>query len=300
MRIGLTIGDPKGIGPEICAAACAHFAARADVALTVFGERNCPAATCSDITAGQHSADAVRAAVEAIQCGVIDAIVTAPINKQRWHLAGIDAPGHTEFLAALVNPQAPPATRMLFIAENMRIALVTTHLPLRNVANAITTERLHTTIQRTHDFLRTHCGIANPRLACLGLNPHAGEGGLLGDEEQRIIIPTLKTLRARGITIDGPFPADTFFVHRSARTTHHEPHTTPFDAIIAMYHDQGLIPIKQQSNGLAVNVTMGLPFIRTSPGHGTAEDIAFNNCADPQPLIAAIECAMDLVRTRKP
>lgn len=287
-RIGLTQGDPKGIGPEIVAAAVTHYRDDPDVALVVYGNTAPQSAhSIDDPTAGRLSASYVAHAVADAVAGTIDAIVTAPIHKGRWRAAGITAPGHTEYLAQCVSTTQPPATRMLFWTDALRIALVTTHLPLHAVPAAITPVALRTTIVMTRDFLRRYADCSTPRLACLGLNPHAGENGLLGTEERETIIPTLGRLRAEGLSIDGPFPADSFFARDKARGTYH--------AVIAMYHDQGLIPIKTLDPHGAVNVTMGLPFLRTSVGHGTADDIAGTGRADPASLFAAIETALGLL-----
>lgn len=286
-RIGLTQGDPKGIGPEIVAAAVEHYRNDPDVELVVYGETSLRSPhSIDDSTAGRLSASYVAHAVADAVAGTIDAIVTAPIHKGRWRAAGITAPGHTEYLAQCVSATQPPATRMLFWTDAVRVAFVTTHISLRAVPAAITPAALRTTIMMTRDFLRRYADCPAPRLACLGLNPHAGENGLLGAEERETIIPTLERLRTEGFHIDGPFPADSYFAHHASRGTHH--------AVIAMYHDQGLIPIKTLDPHGAVNVTMGLPFLRTSVGHGTADDIAGTGRADPASVFAAIETARRL------
>ncbi len=289
-RIGVTQGDPKGIGPEIVAGAVRAFRGSETMELVVFGD---PALTgpnrlLDEATAGRMSAGYVAQAVEAAVAGRIDAIVTAPIHKGRWHAAGIGCAGHTEFLPQCVNATHPPITRMLFWSPAVRIVCVTTHVPLRDVSTLITPERIRTTILLTQDFFRQFTHRA-PRLACLGLNPHAGESGLLGREEIDTIIPTLNALRADGVTIDGPFPADSFFARHAPQH---------YDAVIAMYHDQGLIPIKTLDPHGAVNITMGLPFLRTSVGHGTADDIAGTGRGDPRNLCAAIETAQHLLAQR--
>lgn len=287
-RIGLTQGDPKGIGPEIVAAALEKYRDHQHVELTLYGETSLRAPDSIDDTiAGRLSASYVAHAVTDAVAGKIDAIVTAPIHKGRWRAAGITAPGHTEYLAQCISATQPPATRMLFWTDALRIAFVTTHLPLHAVPTAITPAALRTTIMMTRDFLRRYADCLTPRLVCLGLNPHAGENGLLGAEERETIIPTLERLRAEGLQIDGPFPADSFFARHATRGTYH--------TIIAMYHDQGLIPIKTLDPHGAVNVTMGLPFLRTSVGHGTADDIAGTGRADPTSLYAAIETAQRLL-----
>ncbi|MBI2343058.1 MAG: 4-hydroxythreonine-4-phosphate dehydrogenase PdxA [Deltaproteobacteria bacterium] len=290
--IGITQGDPKGIGPEIVATAAVRFHADPTMRLTIYGdrERTGPDWHMPDATAGRISADAVNRAVDDLRHGRIDAVVTAPINKARWRAAGIPAAGHTEWLAALANPAQPPQTRMLFVAGRLRIALATAHIPLQDVPGHLTVERLRETVTITAAFLQQRLHIPRPRLACLGLNPHAGEGGLIGREEFSTIAPTVAALQAAGLDIAGPFPADGFFRHWHSGT--------PYDAVIALYHDQGLIPIKMLAPTEAVNVTMGLPFVRTSVGHGTAEDIAGTGRADPSNLCAAIRLAAQLARGR--
>jgi 4-hydroxythreonine-4-phosphate dehydrogenase len=284
--IGLTQGDPKGIGPELCATALDHFARDPEIMLRLYGDptRDGPMHALTDAAAGAQAARWVTQAAHDIQRGEIAALVTAPIHKGRWHAAGITAPGHTEFLARCVSPESPPDTRMLFVAGTMRIALITCHLPLAHVPAALTPESIRTTVVLTMDALRQWWDIATPRLALLGLNPHAGEDGLLGSEEQTIFRPLCTELRASGLAIDGPLAADGLFAHAAAR----------YDAIIACYHDQGLIPIKMLAPHAAINITMGLPFIRTSVGHGTADDIAGRGMANPDNLLAAIRLAASL------
>lgn len=286
LRIGLTQGDRRGIGPELCSAALRHYADHPTIRLQLFGDPtlDAPDRTRSDRALGLCSAALVRDAVVAAQQQQIDAIVTAPINKQRWHTADIPAPGHTEWLAQCVDPISPPPTTMLFWSTHLRVALATLHLPLHRVSAALTADQLARTIRHTHDFL-TRVLHRPPHLACLGLNPHAGEAGLLGDEEIRVIAPTLARCNTAGIDIRGPFPADTYFAHRA----------TEHDAVIAMYHDQGLIPIKALAPHTAVNITLGLPILRVSPGHGTAEAIAGTGRADPRNFFAAIDTAAYLI-----
>ncbi|MBI4239358.1 MAG: 4-hydroxythreonine-4-phosphate dehydrogenase PdxA [Deltaproteobacteria bacterium] len=294
LRIGLTQGDPKGVGPELCARALAHFAKTPHCTLHLYGDpqRTGPDTQLSDGEAGRLSAMWIAHAVQDCRDGRLDALVTAPINKSRWHSAGIRAPGHTEFLATLAAPTNPPDTRMLFLAPRLRIVLLTTHVPLQAVPALITAENIRRTVETTQQFFTKYLGLRAPRIACLGLNPHAGEAGLLGTEELQIISPTLETLRRDGVTIDGPFPADTYFAwNRQANAA------PPHDIVLAMYHDQGLLPIKTLDPLHAVNVTMGLPFLRVSPGHGTAESIAGTGRVDATNFFAAIETALTLART---
>lgn len=288
MRIGITQGDPKGVGPELVAAALAKYARTPGVVLRGYGDPTLrgPNPSLNDAEAGKRSAVYVAAAVRDVLAGRLDAVVTAPINKHRWQLAGIPVPGHTEWLAHCVDEQNPPPTRMLAVSPRWKVALATLHVPLAEVPAALTADGLARTCRLTHTFLQTRYNIPLPKLAVLGLNPHAGENGQLGHEERKIIVPVLEILKREGINVQGPFPADTFFAH----------HGNQFDCVVAMYHDQGLIPVKTLDAARTVNVTMGLPFVRTSVGHGTGEDIAGKGVADPQNLFAAIETAILLCR----
>ncbi|MBI4367603.1 MAG: 4-hydroxythreonine-4-phosphate dehydrogenase PdxA [Deltaproteobacteria bacterium] len=289
--IGVTLGDPKGIGPEIVAKAMADPRVQALCELRVFGDerllRERPIGL-SDADAGLWSAQWVAAGVRAALGGSIAALVTAPINKERWQLGGIAFPGHTEYLAHL-SGQTVTRVGPFFISPRWRVGLATGHLPLKHVAQVLRGERIVEAAQLIHEFCRTRLGIAKPRLACLGLNPHAGEHGHLGFEEKEIIEPAISLLHDRRIFIDGPFPADTFF-----RETGPD-----YDAVLAMYHDQGLIPVKSRYFAETVQVTMGLPFLRASVDHGTAEDIAWKGRADHGNLVAAIRMAVRLCRGAK-
>ena len=213
-----------------------------------------------------------------------DAIVTAPISKEAWALAGHgEFPGHTELLAARFNALR---AAMMFEADPLRVILVTTHIPLVDVPRAVTAERVLAVIEMGHGAC-VGLGVEKPRIAVCGLNPHAGEQGLLGDDEQRVIVPAMERARAKGIDVAGPFPGDTVFnaaVKKPPR----------YDMVVAMYHDQGLIPVKLLAFDRAVNVTLGLPTVRTSPDHGTAFDIAGRNVADPGSMGAAIDLAIRL------
>lgn len=224
-------------------------------------------------------ADAKRAAEDPLRA---DAIVTAPISKEAWALAGHgDFPGHTELLAARFNA---PRAAMMFEADPLRVILVTTHIPLSEVARAVTAERVLDVIEMGHGAC-VGLGVEKPRIAVCGLNPHAGEQGLLGDDEQRVIVPAMERARAKGMDVAGPFPGDTVF-NAAVRKR--------YDLVVAMYHDQGLIPVKLLAFDRAVNVTLGLPTVRTSPDHGTAFDIAGRNVADPGSMGAAIDLAIRL------
>jgi 4-hydroxythreonine-4-phosphate dehydrogenase len=229
--------------------------------------------------------DAVVAAVADAQSGAIAGIATAPINKEAFYAAGLPWPGHTELLAELTG-----ATRvaMMFYSEPLRVVLATVHIPLAEVPRALTRTRLEDVIELTAAEL-PRFGWPSPRLALAGLNPHAGEGGVIGSEDLDVLVPAVRACRARGIRIEGPLPADTIFI-RAARGE--------FDAVVACYHDQGLIPVKLISFGRAVNVTLGLPIIRTSVDHGTAFDIARRGLADPSSLVEAVLLAARLGRER--
>lgn len=286
-RIGITAGDPAGIGPEIARKAAHDPRVRAVCEPVLYGP---PAGTT--FTLGVLSADAGRAAYESIcaavrdaQAGVIAAIATAPVNKLAFARAGLPWKGHTDLLGHLT---ASPRVAMLFWSEPLKVVLATIHVALAEVPRLLTRDVLDGVIDLTAREL-PRFGYAAPRLALAGLNPHAGEGGLLGDEEDRVLRPAVAAARTRGVSIDGPFPGDTIFV-RAARGE--------FDAVIACYHDQGLIPVKLLAFGQAVNVTLGLPIIRTSVDHGTAFDIAGKNVADPSSMIEATLLAARLATAR--
>ncbi|MFN0159487.1 MAG: 4-hydroxythreonine-4-phosphate dehydrogenase PdxA [Bacteroidota bacterium] len=237
--------------------------------------------------AGRISGQCIALAVELTQSGLTDAIVTAPVAKKALHLAGLNFPGQTEMLQQLTDS---PSVAMMLVSKTMRVGLATIHTPLKNVAKELTGKILKERIRLIHQALVQDWLIRKPRIAVLGLNPHAGEGGDIGNEEIRIIRPVIKSLRSNGFNIEGPFPADAFFARYRPGTV---------DAIVAMYHDQGLIPLKMSSIGKAVNVSVGLPIIRTSPDHGTAFDIAGKGVADPGSMIEAIMLAVQLATNRK-
>ncbi len=230
---------------------------------------------------------AIERAVALVQAGEAAAVVTNPIQKETLYQAGFRYPGHTEFLAALAEIDTAPV--MMLACPGLRVVPITIHLPLAEAAGALTTEAIIHAGRVTAAALATDFGIAAPRLAVAGLNPHAGEGGALGREEAEIIAPAAAALRADGIAVDGPAPADTLF-HEAARRR--------YDAALCMYHDQALIPLKTIEFARGVNITLGLPFVRTSPDHGTALDIAGQGRADPRSLLAALETARDMARAR--
>jgi len=227
-----------------------------------------------------------RAAIDLAKAGRIAAMVTAPINKEALSAAGIDYPGHTEILADFGGAQS---SAMMLANDELRVVLVTIHCSLREAIERITIESELSAIRLAHDGTRQF-GIAHPRVAVAGLNPHAGESGLFGREEIEVVAPAIAQAKALGIDASGPWPGDTVFMQaRSGR----------FDVVVAQYHDQGLIPIKYLGLEHGVNITLGLPFIRTSPDHGTAFDIAGKGIADPSSLMTALQQAHRLVAARE-
>ncbi|WP_262029913.1 4-hydroxythreonine-4-phosphate dehydrogenase PdxA [Microvirga sp. Mcv34] len=233
--------------------------------------------------------ESIETAVRLVQDGSAAAVVTNPIAKHVLYEAGFRHPGHTEFLAALASEAGPETYHpvMMLWSEQLAVVPVTVHIPLANVPSALTTELIVLTGRIVARELRQRFGVENPRLALAGLNPHAGESGAMGTEDGSIIVPAVDILRSEGIDVTGPLPADTMF-HARARSR--------YDAALAMYHDQALIPIKTIAFDEAVNVTLGLPFVRTSPDHGTAFDIAGKGIARPDSLMAALKLAARLGR----
>jgi 4-hydroxythreonine-4-phosphate dehydrogenase len=286
--LAVTIGDPRGIGPEIVAAARADARVRAAADLLVVGPSGVAAAVDVEIgawspeqpsaAAGRLAGLAVDRAIELAMRGEVDGIVTAPLDKQALLAGGYDFPGHTELLAARTGrPVAMmlAATRPSAGSSNpLRVVLATTHVALRDVPAALTAGAIATAADVTRAGLRDWFGIAEPRIALCALNPHAGDGGRFGREDDELLAPA-----ARAAGLAGPFPADTVFV-RAMRGA--------FDAVIAPYHDVGMTAIKVAAFGAAVNVTLGLPFPRTSPDHGTALDIAGQGVADASSMIEAV------------
>ena len=285
-RIAITAGDPAGIGPDIAARAAAAPAVVAVCEPVIYG----PPAT-DDFAPGALSAAAGRAAHDAIvravddaMRGSVDGIATAPVNKEAFRLAGLPWTGHTDLLAHLTGA---PRVAMMFHSDALRVVLATVHIPLADVPQALTRDVMAATIALAAREL-PRFGVAHPRIAVAGLTPHAGEHGLFGREEERTIAPAIAACRAQGIDVSGPYPADTVFVRASRGE---------FDVVVACYHDQGLIPVKLLAFGEAVNVTLGLPIVRTSVDHGTAFDIAGKGVADPGSMIAAVRLAARLVST---
>jgi 4-hydroxythreonine-4-phosphate dehydrogenase len=285
-RIAITMGDPAGIGPEISRRAACDPAVLEVCEPVVYGPPE-----NAFFQPGILSADAGRAAYEAIvravadaQRGAVDAVATAPINKEAFRLAGLPWAGHTELLAHLTGA---PHAAMMFHSDALRVVLATVHVPLSKVPHLLTRELMETTITLTAREL-PRFGVERPRIAVAGLNPHAGEHGLFGREEEEAIAPAIAATKARGLDVSGPFPADTIFVRASRGE---------FDVVVACYHDQGLIPVKLAAFGRAVNVTLGLPIVRTSVDHGTAFDIAGKGVADPGSMIEAVRLAARLAGT---
>ena len=327
--IGITMGDPAGIGPEVIVkalsrpeiyqwcrplvigdAACLEKSAkecRISVTINdldqvekahfqpgVIDVLNLANVNHVQLQPGQASAMAGRASVEYIKTATalalnqeISAITTAPINKEAINAAGFLFAGHTQLLAELSR-----ATHyvMMLASEKLKVSLVTTHLPLAKVVSSLSTEKVLHTIRSTHQGMQENFGLQNPKLALCALNRHAGDGGLFGHEEKEILTPAVIAGIDEGISISGPYPADSLFV----RAINGE-----FDAVIALYHDQGLIPIKLLSFGRAVNLTLGLPIIRTSVDHGTAFDLAGKNKADDSSLIKALQMAAQIVEVKQ-
>jgi 4-hydroxythreonine-4-phosphate dehydrogenase len=311
-RLALTLGDPAGIGPEIALRALAS-SRRPDAAVAVFGPvaalrerarrfglpsvesldaRLVDVPTAAPVPLGRVSAEGGRAAVEAVltavrevRAGEVDGLVTAPLNKEALAAAGYPWPGHTEMLAEAAGVSD---VAMMFVGGELRVALLTIHRSLRSVPDALSVAETCRVVRLVAREL-PRFGAPRARVALCGLNPHAGEGGLFGHEEQDVLAPAVAALRAEGLEVSGPLPADTLFV-RAARGE--------FDAVVAAYHDQGLIPVKLAAFGHAVNVTLGLPFVRTSVDHGTGFDIVEKGVADETSLLAAMELAARLASPR--
>jgi len=307
-RIALTAGEPAGIGPDLCAMLAQNLP-EADI--TVIADQGLITSRAEQLglslnglnihhiplgapaepgqlnpANGKYVLETLRYAANGCLNGTFDAMVTAPVHKGVINDAGIPFTGHTEFLQELT--QSPQVVMML-VGGGMRVALATTHLPLREIPDAITPDLLKSVIRILHHDLVHRFGIAHPRILVAGLNPHAGESGHLGMEEIDTIEPVLQTLRTEGMNLIGPLPADTMFSQKNLAST---------DAFLAMYHDQGLAVLKHASFGEGVNVTLGMPIIRTSVDHGTALDLAGTGKADVGSLYAAIALAIELAKSR--
>jgi len=298
----LTMGEPAGIGPEITALAWHKLGGRIGAhPLRIVGDPEMfpgvPGVIATRTKASRHpgkpdprnaaaTVEAIEIAVNEALAGRAAAIVTAPINKAVLIQSGFGFPGHTEFLAHLTKT---PRAVMMLASKELRVVPLTIHMPLARVPGAVTAEAIVETGVIVLEALKRDFAIARPRLAVAGLNPHAGEQGELGEEDRAIVAPAVEALKARGHDVRGPLSADTLF-HEEARRT--------YDAALCMYHDQALIPIKTLSFWDGVNVTLGLPIVRTSPDHGTAFDIAGTGKADPRSMIAAIEMAAEIADAR--
>ena len=312
--IGITMGDPSGIGPEIILKSLFCSEIQSICSPVIYGDaeilneakkltgiknelkiisvtnldKNDLSIGNPSVKGGEASILYIREAVKQALEGIIDAIVTAPISKESIHLAGSIYPGHTEMLKDLTGARN---VAMMFEGGDFRVVLVTIHCALSEVPKLITQDRVFDAIELTHNSLVELFNIPSPKIVVCGLNPHAGESGIFGNEEIEHIIPAVRKAKDLGIDVTGPLPADTIF-YRARQGI--------WDAVITMYHDQGLIPFKMLSFDDGVNVTLGLPIIRTSPDHGTAFDIAWRGKANPSSMIAAIKVAVNLARNRAP
>jgi 4-hydroxythreonine-4-phosphate dehydrogenase len=285
-RIAITAGDPAGIGPEIAAAAATDprvlDVCEPIVYAAAGGRPFMPGVLSGD--AGRAAYDTIVRAVDDARARRVDAVATAPVNKEAFRLAGLPWAGHTDLLAHLTGAAH---VAMMFDSPSLRVVLATVHIPLADVPRALTQPSLERTIDLTAREM-PRFGVPAPRIAVAGLNPHAGEHGLFGEEDAAVIEPAVAACLGRGVSVCGPLPGDTVFVRA---------HRGEFDVVVACYHDQGLIPIKLLAFGQAVNVTLGLPIVRTSVDHGTAFDIAGKGVANPESMIAAVLLAARLART---
>jgi len=326
--IGVTMGEPAGIGAEVIVKALAAPAIRKAARFIVFGmdEQLRYAADCSEIepfwgrcrhekisretpckvvvadydefvfetwikgssrVGGEASIKFVLDAIEAAKAGIIDAVVTAPISKTSWKLADVRWPGHTEMFADKCKSHRKA---MMFIAGPLKVALATIHLPISDIRNKFTIGCVFEPIDLLNTALQQYFDIQNPRIGVAALNPHGGQDSHFGDEEERIISPAIVLAQEQGINCEGPFPADTLFLRALSGK---------FDGVVAMYHDQAMIPVKLLAFETAVNVTIGIPVIRTSPAHGTAFDIVGKNLANPTSMAEAIKTAIAMVETKE-
>ncbi|MEM1011371.1 MAG: 4-hydroxythreonine-4-phosphate dehydrogenase PdxA [Planctomycetota bacterium] len=326
--IAITMGDPAGVGPEIVVKTLADAELRAKARFVIYGlnEQLTYAADLAELDAfwwrdaysgrqrrygqdvvaidydqfgmlaggvrgpsregGKASVRFCLDAIAAAKAGLVDAVVTAPIAKRSWHMAGYNYPGHTELFAEKTSSRD---FAMMFAGGPLRVALATTHVGINGLWGQLRIGNIYRPIDLMHRALVDWFDVPEPRIAVCGLNPHAGENGAFGDEEERLIEPAMQMARNNGINVQGPFPADTIFL-RALRGE--------FDAVVAMYHDQGLIPVKLVGSGKSVNLTLGLPIVRTSPDHGTAFDIAGRNAADASSMRSAVMMAIDLATRR--
>jgi len=324
LLIGITMGDPCGIGPEIILKSLKSPAVRKIANYVIIGNKNVfdqaartlkiplkyriishiseiensnqPVSLLSindfksnlmkqkkaTAEGGDLSVQCVIRGINLAMSGHIDALVTAPICKEAIHLGGYGYPGHTEMLKIFSGAER---VVMLMVGGKLRVAFVTTHIALKDVPQSITIEDVLGTIAMSNNNLKQYFGLKEPRIAVCGLNPHAGEEGIFGDEERKVIIPAVEKARKKGIQCDGPVSADTIF-YKALKGA--------YDAVVAIYHDQGAIPLKLHAFETGVNITLGIPFVRTSPDHGTAYDIAGKGIADPHSMMEAIKTAVKM------
>lgn len=330
--IGITMGDPTGIGPEVIIKSLIDKSIRNRVIPIVFGDKGVLSKVAEDLgirvrirelasvenirqievddkeiyvksisnlkmtrlrygrpdrNCGRAMVNYVKEAVDAWKQGIVEGIVTAPINKEIINEAGYRYGGHTEMLAELTGAKE---FTMMFVSKHFKVSLVTIHLPLKDVSMRITPQRIYKVGLLSWKTLREFFGIKNPRIGVCGINPHAGEGGMFGDEEKDMIYPAIVSMRAIGIDAEGPLSPDTAFWRA---------YNKEFDVIVAMYHDQGLIPVKLLDFDNAVNITVGVPIVRTSPAHGTAYNIVGKGIADPSSMKSAINLAVDMILVKK-
>lgn len=330
--IGITMGDPTGIGPEVIIKSLIDKSIRNRVIPIVFGDKGVLSKVAEDLgirvrirelasvenirqievddkeiyvksisnlkmtrlrygrpdrNCGRAMVNYVKEAVDAWKQGIVEGIVTAPINKEIINEAGYRYGGHTEIIAELTGAKE---FTMMFVSKHFKVSLVTIHLPLKDVSMRITPQRIYKVGLLSWKTLREFFGIKNPRIGVCGINPHAGEGGMFGDEEKDMIYPAIVSMRAIGIDAEGPLSPDTAFWRA---------YNKEFDVIVAMYHDQGLIPVKLLDFDNAVNITVGVPIVRTSPAHGTAYNIVGKGIADPSSMKSAINLAVDMILVKK-
>jgi 4-hydroxythreonine-4-phosphate dehydrogenase len=326
IRVGITTGDLNGIGPEVIIKALRDPQMLAECTPVIYGStktmsyhkkaiddelfnyhrvedaseaknRKINIVACwqeivdmtlgeANETGGKYAFQSLEKATQDLASGKIDVLVTAPISKETIQKAGFKFPGHTEYLADLSGMKE---ALMMMVSGDLRVALVTSHISLKDVIAAVTKEKIEDKLRQLESSLKKDFGIVRPRIAVLGLNPHAGEKGTMGSEESEVITPAIQAVKAEGILAFGPYPADGFFGSRQY---------TKFDGVLSMYHDQGLTGFKSIAFDDGVNFTAGLPIVRTSPDHGTAFDIAGQGIADEQSMRSAIYLAMDVYRTR--
>ncbi|MCL4107778.1 UNVERIFIED_CONTAM: hypothetical protein GTU68_027163 [Idotea baltica] len=326
IKVGISIGDINGIGPEVIIKALANKNLLNNITPIIYGSSkvisyyknmlnidfnyvNCSSPSkaqpekvnilscwqetaqintgTQEVSGGKYAYISLDRAVSDLVSGELDALVTAPINKKTMKMADFPYPGHTEYITDKAGKES---SLMLMCSESMRLGLVTAHIPLSEVAESITTELVEEKLMQLHETCRSDFGITKPTIAVLGLNPHAGDDGLLGDEDKEIINPVIIKLKKKGHFVYGPFAADGFFGSGQYKK---------FDAILSMYHDQGLVGFKALSFGKGINYTAGLPVIRTSPDHGTGYEIAGKSVANASSFINALKLAVDIARYRK-